>query len=463
MTDTTSPSTSTEESIKTVFKPFPHYIHVTKNANGRLQVKTNTHLIEDVPIDNLSYLAYPYAGCGCTVELKCDDEELRQAVYLELEKNTDLYPYLDDEHPVLTNAYSNWVHAFHNKDIFKSIRSLCKSAKGRDILFLGAGPSLAANADLVKQLIVENRVICIAGGSAIRQCAKLGIFPHLALAFDPRVHEQHVVFQYLSDEFMEKVSFVTNQGLYNPCFKRIKKAYMTCSSSLPDLCNWLEPEEWILPEGRIGVSTIVPFLADLMDAKRLVYIGVDLQYADGGKRYHDMEDLQRAADSQDFEGIDTRLAWIREAVNIEGNQQHIDTKLFNASETSLFQKVGLPFLPLTELLNNPAQEFTVTPVEKQTPTQDLLQKMELLLVQFEAMAAKPQSYKTDLELRDTEAFMWVVSTYDMLQQFREVRTGDYNHVLLKHFIKNNVRWLKEALANPAIADGKDNDRQSKEN
>jgi hypothetical protein len=431
---------------KTVFKPFPHYIKVTKNADGTLNVKTNTHLIENVPPDNLAYLAYPYAGVGATLELDCADEELKQAIYLELEKNTDLYPYLDDEHPVLINAYSNWVYAFSNFDRFKSIRSLCKSAKGRDILFLGAGPSLHANADLIKQLVNENKVICIAGGSAIRQCSKLGIFPHLALAFDPRFTEQTVVFDYLSDEFIERVPFVTNQGLYHNCFKRLKTAYMTCSSSLPDLCQWLEPEEWILPEGRIGVSTMVPFLADLMCANRLIYIGVDLRYTEDGKRYADIDDNQRAADSQDFEGVDTRLAWIREAVNVEQNQQHIDTKLFNASDISLFNKVNLPYLPLTELLKNETHKFEVNTVDKQASAAELIEKLNILLSQFEGLAAKNQSYKNDPELRDTDAFKWVVATYDMLQQFREVRTGDYNHCLLKHFIKNNINWLKQALA-----------------
>lgn len=433
------------------YKPFPHYIEIIEIPGRKdiVNVKTNTHLIQNAPLNQLEYITYPYAGIAAKVELKCKDKELQQAIYTALDKGTDLFVYFEDEHPVLQNAYSNWAHMYLHLDQFKSAQSLTNSAKGKDILFCGAGPSLTENMELVRNIIAEDKAIVIAGGSAARQMCKAGVFPHLALAFDPREGEKTVVFDHLTDEWLSKVPFVTNQGLYHDCFKRLGKAYTTGTSSLPDLCKWIEPNEMFINEGRIGVATMIPYLAEQMFGDtpgRLVMLGVDLCFGKDGKRYTDVDQATGTDNTElrDFEGLPTRLAWIREAVDIAQTSVAMKYKMVNAAERSLLQKMELESIDLADLLNNESQPFIVEDINKHETATSVFEKLEKMQKDFISMDAKEKGYQ-DAECQQTEAFQFTVSTYNLLQEMREIRTGDYNHVLLKHVVKNNLNWVTEAL------------------
>lgn len=434
-----------------VFKPFPHYIEVSRQENGKLRCKTNTHLVEDVSEDQLEYITYPYAGVGCTFELKCEDPELRTRVYKQMEKGTDLFPYFNDSHPVMAQAFYNWVMMQNHPDRYLSIQSLKDIAKDKTILFLGAGQSFLDNKEIVKELHAKGKVITIAGGSGIRQALNNDIPIDFALAFDPRVEEKHVLTDKIAPELMKKTRWICNQGLYHEVFEVLPKAYVTCSSSLPDMCQFMEPDEPILYEGRIGVSTMVPYVAAYMGAKELVYLGVDLKTSDSGTRYTDCTDnhdpiLKEAPLDKLIDDKDKRreLTWAREVVDIQNTADILKASLpmFNASDRS---NLTLPKKELKKLFKNKSfVTLKIDDIAKDFGGVRPIDKILQLERELTEMLDDPKCTENP-KYSQYEAMISVIGTYHLMQQFRKVRTGDYNHVLIKGLIKNVIGYLDEAI------------------
>jgi hypothetical protein len=434
------------------FRPFPHFLKLDLQEDGTYRAKTNTHLIENVQPteDGFRYVTLPYCGIGSDIEINVEDQDVRNTIVRQMDRQTDLYVFLDDVHPVLKNAYKNYAWMYSNPDKYFSISSIEGMAKGKDILFVGAGPSTNKNLDRIRDICENNKAIVVAGGSAARILCKEGIIPHFLLAFDPRVHEQNVVFQYLTEEWLSQVTAITTPGLFHQCFKSLKKAVVGTTSSINEIAAFLDPEEALLKEGRVGVATMMPHVAEYMACKRLFYIGVDLQFTKDGKRYEDDVDNPNEScnDVIQHKGRSTRVAWMREGVDILNTTDEMPYEHLVLNRDSLLGLLDCKKGKWSQFAKTP-KNITINLVPKPNTIEDVKNKLTILKEEFEAMDVKDGWL--DPENHRTVAFMTVVSKYHMIQQFRRIRTGDYNSVLLKYVVKNNLRWINEALAGTELS------------
>jgi len=430
-----------------VFRPFPHYMKIERTGKGLLRVKTNTHVVDNAPEDNLDFVCLPYAGIGCAIELHCEDEALRQAIYTRLEKNTDLHVFFKDEHPLTKSIYRNYIQMYNNKDNYKSLQSLSGLAKGKTILFCGAGPSLLDNLSNIKEVIRNNKAIVIAGGSALRVLAKHKVYPHFGLAFDPTEKEEKVVFDFLDDEFLENVNMIITPGLWHSCFKRVKHGYVGTTSALPDFTDYMEPGEQRLNEGRIGVSTMAPHIGT-----EAMYKDNKVQaYADLSKEEEDkVGAVQGQIETIEHNGYTTKLGWVREVRDVVQTVSKHSYKFRVMMEESLYDDEEFKVRHRTwqQLMSKKSKPLVFKDKEKGqsigTVRGKLVDWLEDLLILLPVVCAK----EVDLgEYNENNAYRRLLFMYDTMQRFRKVRTGDYNNTLLKYVVKNNIEEVRKALKN----------------
>lgn len=442
-----------------LFKPYPHYIKVVKNTdNDYYRIVTNTHVIENVSDRELEYIAMPICGKSAAVQLFCEDKALRDRISIVLDKSTDLHIFLKHRHPVIKNIWANYLHMYANLDKFFSIRSIKGIAKEKPLLFIAAGPSLTSNLEIIRKLIAEDRIIAVVGGSAIRVLSQAGIYPQFSLAFDPTDREYTKVFSFISDEYFSRSTFIVTPGLATDCFRLVQHGLVACTTSLPKLTKWFEPEEDLVNEGRVGVSTMIPSLAKYMGAKTLYTIGVDMVKLDG-KRYTDAEGevsetadrerlkLLKKDDSKGFEeiiieGITTTRAWEREATDIINQTNTLKIKLVNCSDISLFTKFKVKSGKLSSFFKGKRIKLDVHLKKKKQTFEEIVTKLSQIMSELLEMGSVEEGWKINKPMAIYTNF---IQSYDMVQQFREVRTGDYNDSLLREVIRDETINLGNAL------------------
>lgn len=450
------------------FTTFPHYIKVErekeikepKNLFERIKyminpksaivikdtyrVKTNTHLIENVRRDDLNYICLPYCGMGLSYELYCDEPDFYDEINTKLEKNTDLHIFMKEHHPVMANLPSNYVHMYQNLDKYYSLKSLEGIAKGKDILFIGAGHSLEGHFEEIRDIIKRNKAIVIAGGSAIRILNSHNIVPHFSLAFDPNKPEWAKVFADLKPSYMERSVFIVTPGLNAECFKKIKHGVVGTTSSLVSMMSWLEPGEIELSEGRIGVSTMCPMIADFMECKRLFYAGVDLQYGVDGKRYVDLDEHSSHVEDQETlqDGTNTRTLWLRECRNIIEITREMKFIFMCIGDNSLLVKARVERGFWKQLTSKSgSKKLKIKYVVKTERLQSVVNKLEKLRTD----AIFLMSDSTRIRSKDSnklDLYRHLLISYDNIQQMREIRTSEYNYPLMKTLIKNCKEWIE---------------------
>lgn len=414
------------EPIYPTFARYPHYIKVTRKPNGLLHLKTNTHTADNIPEDQISYITLPYCGVDVHAQIHAfdadgnEDIELKRRIEANLNKQTDLHIFLHDDHPVMR-------HHFRNLNLDpNSIRGIKDICKDRPTLFCGAGPTLKANIEYVKRAIKTNSHCVIAGGSALRILSDLEIYPHFALAFDPHPTEWTLVFEHLSEKFIKKVPLISTTGLEYRCTARYisheGKILMSPTMSFPAMMRKLYPREPFILEGRIGVSTMMPFLAAYMGCNQLEYVGVDLSFGPSGEAYADgkaTEVEQKLI--QEHRGFNTKLLWVREAEDIVYNCEKLNIRLAVVDEKSMLSAYGVEKSEQEHKPNNKIKyrklRFSIT--EKSL---DMLQKIAYQAYTF---------YNTRQIDEDNEFFEDYLKSYHLVQEFRQERTGDFNMPLLR--------------------------------
>lgn len=505
------------------YHPFPHYIKVMRNVKihpktglakyqwwkkpeieklDTYTVKTNTHKIVNVKRQDLNYICLPYCGIGLKYELYCDEKDFYDEINVQMGKNTDLHIFLKDHHPVMCNMPRNfsWMYTRLNK--FKSVQSLKGICEGRDILFVGAGPSLEGHYHELRDIIAQNKAIVIAGGSALRRLCREGVYPHFSLVYDPNIGEWDKVFSHLTPEYFKNSAFITTVGLHHDCFRKIQKGYVGLTSCIEPLLKMIEPNEECLSEGRIGVSTMMPTLASYMGCRRLFYAGIDLRFGEDGKRYVDVENTQQ--DENDSRFVPEINSQVKQVARKVG--KNIFTKLFYKL-VKRYEETGLwdvkldykPFYGLTDadieeikeaqiwtremyvrecrdILEQTAKEdylfFVIGPesllvkakaqqghwqqltsagiwpalkfkdVERMENQMEVKKRLEHLRDEFKVLADDWENLK---DYYDKEVYLKYMQSYDIVQDMRQVRTGDYNWPLIKAVLKNTVKWFDLGL------------------
>ena len=186
-------------------------------------------------------------------------------------------------HRLLDNLIPNifcWPHSFFANDLRDKL-------KGIPAIICGAGPSLAATFEQLKQ--VEDRALIIAGGSTISALSNQGIIPHIGIALDPNSEEFdrlkaassfHMPFLYASR--LESRVFNTcngDKGYLRTQTGGACEAYFEKTMGLE--ATPIGPE--LGPEA-LSVTTLAIALAVEMGCDPIILNGIDLAYT-GMQRY----------------------------------------------------------------------------------------------------------------------------------------------------------------------------------
>lgn len=407
--------------------PIMPILKVERKENGLLMCSTNTFAVDNVHEDELKYVAYPYAGKSQQIQIHCEDPDLKLKVCRAFDEATDLHVYFHHELPALSNVFYNLATlALDTEGKIKSAESLKGFATGKPILFLGAGPSLTDNLDLVKEIIDNDKAIVIAGGSANRVLCHHAIFPHFGLVFDSKESEYDVVFSKLTESYLNNVPFITTTGLESSCFKLLQRAYLAHSAATPDLNGLFDLSLPTIAEGRSGVSTMILHVAQYMRCSKLYMLGVDLCYQDGNK-YVDMPDAQDSKkDVFELGEFTTNIMWNREADYVAENVKDMCYEFINLSDKSLLKTR----LGIGKFEEKPSSIGDVVDVGISLPVEKLSNILDNTLEHIKAFNREIQDNNFEYPFKDAPNARAIFYSYHVLQQLREIRTGDYNKYLM---------------------------------
>jgi hypothetical protein len=137
---------------------------------------------------------------------------------------------------------------------------------------------------------------------------------------------------------------------------------------------------------------------------------------------------------------------VRESEDILNTVKDMPYKFYSASKSSILVRFdGGEYKPLSEL-SKKGKELEINLVPKTEALPAIKAKFVQLLEELKKMDGRLGWQAPGM--MQTKAYQMILNSYDVVQQFREVRTGDYNYPLMKHVIKNNIRWISEALGLP---------------
>lgn len=304
------------EPINQIQRAKPH-VHVTKHDDGSVDyVCTSRYAIKNIA--NVRGITTPVIGLDKGFDLEIDGagKDLHDLIeyWYQFEANWSMYhkPW----HRGLEQWFANLPYAIDPSRSHRtySLNALRDSIKGQRVLFLGAGDSLKKHSQHIKKVIADRSCVVIAGGSAIRCCAKLGITPHFCMAIDPFEPEWDTVFKDLPVEFTRQCPLIVTLRLEPRCLKKWRGPLIVNA-----LEQSLNASKWLLEapgcqDGHVGVSTALLELAKACGAKEVHLCGVDLAYTDKNVMYADGGGYHDTNDVVEVDGVLTRPTWQQEAM-----------------------------------------------------------------------------------------------------------------------------------------------------
>lgn len=413
-------------------------IDVTRAEDDTLTVETPYYTLTKITQDELHYVTAPFVDFRGTIELDCgDDQDLADTIQkMFIQQGTWNY-YFDSTHPA---PYQYALNVQSKKPRFK-IDGLKDIAKGKPIIFCGAGPSINEEYDTIREIITTGKGIVVAGGTGIRLLHDQGIVPHFCLAFDPLYAEYEQIFEHLTEEWMDQTVLIGYHYLNKQCFDKwsgpmIMMPGMSCIVNH----SFIEGGEHIL-DGGIGVSTCMAHVAAYMGCKELWTVGVDMAYHGADK-----DDLNFYADKEisntsphvnsespahravEHQGKWTRPIWIQEADRIGAIIAQYDYKGYNTSKCGLTIP-NAPYKKLKKVLKYESFEVKYDLVPYAKEDFDRIGKVtELLIKEFEV--GFHYGIQSE-EFKDTLAFKNILWMYHYIQSMREMWTRYYNAPLLE--------------------------------
>ena len=175
----------------------------------------------------------------------------------------------------LNNYYKNLLELPRSKLELKMIGQF----SGIPAIICGAGPSLAKNIHILKEL--QNKALIMAGGTAMNVLNAAGINPHFGIGIDPNLAH----FNRLISNIAFEEPFFYRQRMYHRALKTIhgERIFVTGAGGY-NLPGWFEeklgiPEVEAIEEGHNVVNFNLSIAKDL-GCNPILIVGVDLAYSD---------------------------------------------------------------------------------------------------------------------------------------------------------------------------------------
>ena len=425
----------------TKFTDIVNHIRIYVQPNGLLKAETNTHVVENVKLSELEYIYMPYAGSECQMKVTCEGQpQIAEVVKQKLLENVNLRHLLEADNPVLNNMFENIKNSY--LDSSSHINHLASRLDANQmVIFVGAGPSLDTEAlEHLRSIIKKQQAVVIAGGSANRILDNAGIYPHFALAFDPHDSEYDAIGR-LSRTYTEKTPLICTTGLEKRCFNLSWKAkFVAPSYTFPLLGEYLEPTACRIDEGCSGVMTFAVNLLRYLGSTQMVLLGVDLSFGKDNRLYADSEGPIGDSPVIEYEGHSTKEIWVREGHYIVNRGKELGIEVFTASP-SLLNSLGVPKLNLKGIVENEPSycidSYINGVIEAAKPKQGSV-KMLLQGLYMDACMIESIGSINEAAMQ-TDLYKKLLRSWDMMQQFREVRGHEYNNHLMMAVVKQIKR------------------------
>lgn len=293
-----------------------------------------------------------------------EDEKLK--IFLEIKNQLDflhnlygtqVYEYAQHGIVYFKNFYNNlfaWPKGYLGNSLYNKFKNI-------PAIICGAGPSLAKNIDVLKQL--KDRALIFAGGSTMNGLNAAHMNPHFGLGIDP--NEEHITRIIMNTAF--EVPFLYRGRLLHNALNLIHgdKIYITGSSGY-SIAKYFEESCGIEGEDIEEGCNVINFslaIAASMGCNPIILVGVDLAYSNNqsytpGMINHPIyREFKTKAYAEeviyrlDIYGntVPTLWKWILESLWFsEFAEKHPEITIINATEGGL-GFAGIPNMTLSEV------------------------------------------------------------------------------------------------------------------
>lgn len=251
----------------------PWTVLITKSKDGTYHAEHLTFMQKGLTLDTMYYILIPYLGWHRQIDIHLDvpTEDLsilQERISADLQQVRLTVAYTE---PISLHAITYMYNLAHYSEMDQySFKELKGFAKGKTIVYVGAGPSFAENCHQLEA--IRNNIILIAGGTGIKRCREFNIKPDLCLALDPYDTELSI----LDEDVWDDVPLLAGGILHPKVFKAWKGPVIRQPGGYStDLWKIFEPDANHIMQGS-GVSVWAGYLAAYFGARRMVYFGVDL-------------------------------------------------------------------------------------------------------------------------------------------------------------------------------------------
>lgn len=159
------------------------------------------------------------------------------------------------------------------------IEEICKIFKDKTVVIVSAGPSLNKNIDLINK--IKDKAIIMAVGTAIKVLDSHGIVPHFRVAIDAYPAEKKVI----EDIDTKKTSLMFSNQLYFeilPEYRGNEIRYILDTDFLGKYIYRKSGMDYIEFKNGPSVANGALGLVCELGCKRVIFMGQDLSYTEGG-------------------------------------------------------------------------------------------------------------------------------------------------------------------------------------
>jgi len=337
--------------------------------------------------------------------------------------------YQDRGLKVLSNVFSNLSLVRQSK----RGSSLEGSCRGMTAVVCGAGPSLNKVAPLLSQL--QNQLLIIAGGSAVKALNAQGITPHLIAAIDPDPSYP----RFLEQESFETPFFYQSRFNHDLLYRSQGPKVWMPSQSLIPLESYLLSECGLYSEPFDAGWTVANFCTSLaahLGVERIIFTGVDFvcgKEAVYASNLHSSEHQECLIEWQ--KGIYTRKDWLMSADwtrSFVRNHPHIQWMNLSSAPIDL---LGVPEISFEHLLKLDLP-----------PETDLFAKVHALIEEADSVAISPAkvdqvraqmrcSFETCFQLSQKLLHLWE-------QAYPASPLEDPHYMLIQHDFEQEICYEK---------------------
>jgi hypothetical protein len=377
-----------------------------------------------------------------------------RSLRLQLLRRTTLSNALFSDRLYGEQPFENFIQTIPHLNGAFYANGLKNAFQGIPVIICGAGPSLQQAIPLLREL--EDRVLIIAGGSAIAALTSQGIEPHFGVAIDPNLEE----YRRFRNSFQFEGPLLISTRIFPKIFQTCNGpfGYLRCGvGGATEL--WMEEEmgltDPLLCEGlsdeSLSVLSICLAFAVGIGSPTILLSGVDLAYTEG-KRYATgvsdetteldaIEEKKSVADrivyKKDKRGrsVQTAIRWVMEAASIAHfAKKHSSIRWINTTEGGLpIQNV--PFQPLqeaaaqyltqqTDLRGKIAREIALHPLPPFNKLDELKTSLQTLISHLEILAGEKKGSKALAELELKEELAASILFYDIGKVLRQLLGPD---------------------------------------